>query len=429
MKNKEILAIALPAIVSNITTPVLGLVDVAITGHIGSAAYIGAIAVGSTMFNMLYWLFGFLRMGTAGLTSQSYGAGDFHISSANLRRALIMSTGFALLLILLSRPVGYVALNFLDADDATAPLARSYFSLVILGAPAALGMFSLNGWLLGMQNTRLPMWIALLTNIINIAVSSCTVFVFKMKIEGVAIGTLTAQWIGFTVCLVAVWHKYRPAAVSRTELFNRHALSRLFKINVDIFLRTLCLVAVTSWFTRVGASQGVTILAANALLMQLFMFFSYFSDGFAFAGEALAGKMEGAHDIPGLKRLMKELLWWGVYIALVFTALYTICGEWILELLTDETDVVNTARQYLPWAISVPACGILAFIYDGVAVGLTQTRRMLWSVAIGMIAFFVLYLLLHSSMGNHGLWLAFIAYLIARGISLYLFLHNLKSAA
>lgn len=423
--NRDILAIALPAIVSNITTPVLGLVDVAITGHIGSAAYIGAIAVGATMFNMLYWLFGFLRMGTAGLTSQSCGAEDFHSSSTTLLRALLMSTGIALLLIVFYKPLGYAVLNFLDADDATAPLARAYFAMVIFGAPAVLGMYSLNGWLLGMQNTRLPMWIALLTNVVNIAVSATAVFIFGMKIEGVALGTLSAQWTGFIVCIIALWLRYRPEHVQIRELLHRQSLIRLFKINFDIFLRTLCLVAVTAWFTRAGASQGVEILAANALLMQLFMLFSYFSDGFAFAGEALSGKMEGAGDRAGLRRVMHALLRWGTSIALTFTAIYFICGEWIIESLTDEWSVVDTAREYLPWAVSVPICGIMAFIYDGVAIGLTLTRRMLLSVALGMAVFFAIWLMLQPVMGNHGLWLAFVAYLAVRGISLHILLNKL----
>ena len=314
--NKAILAIAVPAIVSNITTPLLGLVDVAIVGHIGSAVYIGAIAVGSTMFNMLYWLFGFLRMGTAGLTSQSCGAGDFHSSSASLRRALVMSFVFAAVLIVLSQPLGYLALDFLDADDATAPLARKYFSIAIFGAPAALGMYSLNGWLLGMQNTRSPMLVALLTNVVNIAISATLVFGFGMKIEGVATGTLSAQWIGLLTAMAVVWHKYHPEKIPFAELIRRNALGRLFKINLDIFLRTLCLVGVTAWFTRAGAAQSVDILAANALLMQLFMFFSYFSDGFAFAGEALAGKHFGAGDNDALRTVVAALLRWGLWIAL-----------------------------------------------------------------------------------------------------------------
>ncbi len=418
--NKAILAIAVPAIVSNITTPLLGLVDVAIVGHIG------AIAVGSTMFNMLYWLFGFLRMGTAGLTSQSCGAGDFHSSSASLRRALLMAFVFAAVLIVLSRPLGYLALDFLDADDATAPLARKYFSIAIFGAPAALGMYSLNGWLLGMQNTRSPMLVALLTNVVNIAISATLVFGFGMKIEGVATGTLSAQWIGFLTAMAVVWYKYHPEKIPFAELIRRNALGRLFKINLDIFLRTLCLVGVTAWFTRAGAAQSVDILAANALLMQLFMFFSYFSDGFAFAGEALAGKHFGAGDNDALRTVVAALLRWGLWIALGFTALYFAAGEFVLRLLTDEGDVISTAKEYLPWAVSIPICGIAAFIYDGIFVGLTATRRMLVSVASGMAVFFIIYFALMPSMGNHALWLAFVTYLAVRGLSLHFLMRRLK---
>jgi len=422
--NKAILAIAIPAIVSNITTPLLGLIDVAIVGHIGSATYIGAIAVGSTMFNMLYWLFGFLRMGTAGLTSQSCGAGDFHASSASLRRALLMAFTIAVLLITMSKPIGLITLNFLDADDFTAPPAQLYFSIAIFGAPAALGMYALNGWLLGMQNTRIPMLIALLTNVVNIAISASLVFGLGMKIDGVAIGTLSAQWIGFITAIIVVRQKYRPEKVAIAELTKRRALGRLFKINLDIFLRTLCLVAVTAWFTRAGASQSVNILAANALLMQLFMFFSYFSDGFAYAGEALAGKHYGAGNRDGLKHTVSALMNWGLWIALGFTALYFFGGKTVIKLLTDENDVIDTALKYLPWAVSVPLCGIAAFIYDGVFVGLTQTRRMLVSVASGMAVFFIIYFSLSPTLGNHALWLAFVTYLAVRGITLHLLIKH-----
>ena len=420
--HKDILAIAMPAIVSNITTPLLGLVDVAIVGHIGAAVYIGAIAVGSTMFNMLYWLFGFLRMGTAGLTSQSCGAGDFRASSASLRRALLLAMIFALLLIILSKPLGYIALDFLDADDATAPLARRYFSIAIFGAPAALGMYSLNGWLLGMQNTRSPMLIALLTNVVNIAISASLVFGFGMKIEGVAIGTLAAQWIGFLTAIAVVWHRYRPLPISVNELMQRNAMGRLFKINFDIFLRTLCLVSVTAWFTRAGARQSVDILAANALLMQLFMFFSYFSDGFAFAGEALAGKHFGAGNREELRQMMRALLVWGAWIAGAFTVVYFFGGELVIRLLTDEGNVIDTAIEYLPWAVSIPLCGTAAFMYDGISVGLTVTRRMLLSVAAGMSAFFAIYFAFTPLLGNHALWLAFVSYLAVRGVTLHIFL-------
>ncbi len=418
--NRAILAIAVPAIVSNITTPVLGLVDVAIAGHIGAAASIGAIAVGSTMFNMLYWLFSFLRMATAGLTSQSCGAGDFHASSAHLRRALLISTAIVVLLILFSQPLGYAALDFLDADDATAPLARSYFGIVVFGAPAVLGTYVINGWLLGMQNTRIPMYVAIATNIFNIAVSAVLVFGFGLKIEGIATGTLSAQWLGFIIALVALWRRYHPVHVDFVVIIRRSSLVRLFRLNLDIFLRTLCLVAVTAWFTRAGAEQGVEILAANALLMQLFMFFSYFTDGFAFAGEALGGKYYGADDHDMLRAVVRRLMGSGACLALGFTIIYFLGGELIVRALTDDGTVIDTACEYLPWAVGIPFCGTMAFLYDGVFVGLTLTRRMLVSLLAGMIVFFAVYFALRSVMGNHALWLAFLGYLLVRGIALHL---------
>lgn len=416
--DRRILAIALPAIVSNITVPVLGLVDVALVGHFGAAAFIGAIAVGSTVFNMLYWLLGFLRMSTAGLTAQACGAADRPAADAALWRSLIIAAAASVLLIGCSGPLGHAILDFLDADDAVRPLADRYFSVCIWGAPAVLATYVLNGWSLGMQNTRLPMAVAVTTNVVNIALSLTFVYGFGMRIEGVALGTLLAQWTGAVIFLASVLRKYRPQTVARRRLLNPRALRRLFSINTDIFLRTLCLVAVTVWFTRAGAMQSVSVLAANALLMQLFMFFSYFSDGFAYAGEALAGKAHGAADRAGLRLTVRALLQWGGAIALAFTAIYFVAGEAILRLLTDDGAVIDTALEYLPWAVSVPACGILAFVYDGIFIGLTATRRMLASIALSAAVFFAAYALAFPTLGNHGLWLAFLLYLLIRGLFL-----------
>ncbi len=414
--DSKILAIAIPAIVSNITVPVLGLVDVAIVGHFGAAAFIGAIAVGATLFNMLYWLLGFLRMATAGLTAQAFGAADRRAADATLWRSLIIAIVAALLLIALSSALGRAILDFLDADEAVRPLAERYFSICIWGAPAVLATYVLNGWSLGMQNTRLPMVVAITTNVVNIVLSLVFVYCADMRLEGVALGTMLSQWVGVAIFATCIISHYNPRPVSRAMLLDVAALRRLFSINTDIFLRTLCLVAVTVWFTRAGAGQSVAILAANALLMQLFMFFSYFSDGFAYAGEALAGKAHGAADSDGLRQIVKALLQWGIGIAVVFTIIYYLGGGVILRLLTDEPGVVATALEYLPWAVAVPACGILAFIYDGIFIGLTATRRMLASIAVSAGVFFGVYALAFPFMANHGLWLAFDAYLLLRGL-------------
>lgn len=414
--RRQITAIAFPAIVSNITTPLLAMIDVAIVGHFGSAAYIGAIAIGSSMFNMLYWLFGFLRMGSSGVTAQAYGAGDIQAAASHLYRALIVGLAVGLMITAAGVPVADIMLRFMDADAATSPIARRYFLIAIIGAPATLGTFALSGWFLGMQNSRMPMYMALLTNVVNIAASLTLVFGLGMSIEGVAIGSAVAQWSGFIFGLTAAFRRYKPRRPAASRLFAIAELKRFFTINADIFLRTLCLVAVTVWFTRAGSTQGVDILAANALLMQLFMFFSYFMDGFAFAGEALAGKFEGRGDRPMLGRLIVRLSQTGGILALAFSLVYLLLGKEILSLLTDDNHVLEICADYRLWSVAVPLAGTMAFVWDGILIGLTRTRIMLISMFLSAAIFFGVYFLCRNSLGNHGLWLAFIVYLASRGI-------------
>ena len=414
--RKEINAIAFPAIISNITTPLLGLVDVAVTGHIGSAIFLAAIAIGGTMFNMLYWLFGFLRMGSSGLTAQAFGAKNRSEVDLVLVRALLIAFVGGVVLIALSGPLGGLVLRFMDADDATQTLAREYFSICIWGAPAVLGTYALSGWFLGLQDSLTPMRVAIVTNIVNIAVSVVLVFGFKFKLEGVATGTLTAQWVGFIIALVIAWRKYRPSLPPISDIFNSQRLIRFFRINSDIFLRTVCLVSVTLWFTHAGALQGTQILAANSLLLQLFMLFSYFMDGFAFAGEALAGKYFGMGDNDSLRLLVKKLMLIGLLFSSVFGLTSLILGDEFLALLAEDGSVVATADLYLFWAAAMPLCGFVAFVYDGIFIGLTRTRGMLVSVAGGMVIFFALYFALRNDLGNNALWLAFDTYLFMRGL-------------
>lgn len=433
--SSEILAIALPAIISNLTTPVLGLVDVAITGHIGNAVYIGAIAVGGTVFNMLYWLFGFLRMGSSGLTAQACGAGDRGRCDTILFRALIIGMLVGLLLIALSGPICSVVLGFMDADGATAALADRYFGICIWGAPAVMVSYAIMGWFVGMQDSRSAMWVSIFINLANIVTSLVLVFGLGWKIEGVATGTLTAQWAGAILGLTVVMRRYRPQPQVLSVVLDRRRLLSFFRINADIFLRTCCLVAVTLWFTHAGALQGPVILAANAVLLQLFILFSYFMDGFAYAGEALAGKYAGAQSAGidmargrSLHTLLRELLVAGVACALLFSLLYLLAGSAFVSLLTDDSGVVQAARRYLPWCMAVPLCGFLAFIWDGIFVGLTHTRYMLAAMLVALAVFFGLYFGLRTHMGNDCLWLAFDAYLIARGlVSWTLFLRRERS--
>lgn len=416
--RREILAIAVPAIISNITTPILSLVDVAVTGHIGDAVYIAAIALGGTAFNTLYWLFNFLRMGTTGLTAQTYGSsgGQRGATDVILFRSLAVGLFTGLFLLAMCGPWKTAIIAFMDADDATLAPALQYVDILVWGAPAVMLTYALSGWFLGMQDSKAQMWMALVTNVANIAISPLLVFGFGWGIVGVAVGTLLAQWLGLAVGLVMAWHKYRPRFPGFAPVLELRPLLRFFRVNTDIFLRTACLVAVTLWFTHAGAQQGTDVLAANALLLQLFMLFSYFMDGFAFAGEALAGKYAGASDTASLRSLIRSLMSVGFSFALFFGVTYAVFGEDIMHLLADSRDVVATASDYVLFAAAVPLCGFMAFVWDGIYVGLVRTRAMLASMTVAAIVFFAVWLIFRHSLGNNALWLAFNAYLLTRSI-------------
>lgn len=327
--DRQILHIALPSIVSNITVPLLGLIDVSIVGHLGAASYIGAIAVGGMLFNMIYWLFGFLRMGTGGLTAQAYGRHDLQEVTRILLRSLSISLLLALALLLLQYPIRNIAFMCMDTSEEVRQLATLYFHICIWGAPATLGLYGFTGWYIGMQNSRFPMFIAITQNIVNIAASLFFVFVLKMKVEGVALGTLVAQYAGLGMACLLWLAYYRPLRkyLRQKALFDRMEMKRFFQVNRDIFIRTLCLIAVTVFFTSTGAAYGDVVLAVNALLMQLFTLFSYFMDGFAYAGEALTGKYIGAKDNQSLRLTIRHLFKWGIALSLLFTLLYGAGGK------------------------------------------------------------------------------------------------------
>lgn len=416
--NKKILRIALPSIVSNITVPLLGLVDVAIVGHLGSAAYIGAIAVGGMLFNIIYWLFGFLRMGTSGMTSQALGRRDLDEVALLAARALAVGLFIAVLLIFLQYPIARMAFRFIRPTAEVEGLAGVYFRICIWGAPAVLGLYGFAGWFIGMQNSRYPMFIAITQNVVNIAASLCFVYLLGMKVEGVAMGTLLAQYSGLGMALL-LWMRHYGRLRGRirwAEVFRRVAMCRFFGVNRDIFFRTLCLVVVTTFFTAVGAREGDVVLAVNTLLMQLFTLFSYIMDGFAYAGEALAGLYIGACNRVDLRRMTRLLFGWGIGLSLFFTLLYGVGGQAFLGLLTDEKGVIGVAAGYFWWVLAIPLAGFAAFLWDGIFIGATATGRMLLAMVVASGAFFGVYFLFYPSMGNHALWLAFVVYLLLRGV-------------
>ena len=411
----NIVALSLPSIASNLVTPLLGMTDVAIAGHMGGAVFLAAIAVGGNMFNLLYWLFGFLRMGSSGLTAQAYGAGDAVRQAKVLFQALSVAGALSLIFILFQHPLCSLLLDLMEVESDARTMAGEYFMLLIWGAPAVLGSFVTTGWFLGMQNARITMWISTLTVAVNIAASLILAVAMHLGIKGLAIGTLVAQWSGFLTAIAVCKLKYNIRFPDVKTIFAGNGMLRFFRINTDIFLRTLCLVGVTLWFTRTGASQGDEVLAANALLLQLFTLFSFFMDGFAFSAEAICGRLSGAGDLRTLRLAIRLLVLTSSILAIIFTIIYATLGTPLLQLLCDDMPTLQTAREYAVWAF-------MAFVYDGIFIGLTATRSMLLSMACATAVYFSVYMLAWPSMHNHGLWLAFICYLFTRGLLLALLL-------
>ena len=435
--DRRIFGIALPSIVSNITVPLLGLVDVAVTGHMGGPAsqssdlalpasyYVGAIAVGGMLFNIIYWMFGFLRMGTGGETAQAWGRRDLDGAVLLLVRSLLLALVLALMLMTLSLLICEGALWYIAPEAEVATLARTYFNICIWGAVPALGLFAMNGWYIGMQNSRFPMIVAIAQNLLNIVCSIVFVYVLGMRIEGVALGTLLAQWVAFAIAIVLclrfygrLWHR---------EAFHMPPLGRLLRQalaprsttnrqNFSLFLRTLCLIVVHFMFIAAGAAQGSVELAVNTLLMQMFIIFSYFMDGFAYAGEALVGKAIGAVNIEVCRSVVRRLFQWGGAVALFFVVLYALGGEWFMSFLTDDVQVLEAVSSYRHWTLLLPVCGVASFLWDGIYIGATSPRLMLLSMAISMLLFLTGYFLLIPLYGNHGLWIAFLSYLACRGM-------------
>ena len=417
-KDRDILDIAIPSIVSNITVPLLGLVDVTIVGHMGNAAYIAAIAVGSMIFNVIYWIFGFLRMGTSGMTSQAYGRQRLDESVDLLVRSLAVGVGIGLAFVAGQSVLKWAALELMQPTADIAVFTSTYFDICIWGAPAVLGLYSLTGWYIGMQNTRLPMLVSIFQNVVNIAASLVFVYLFGMKVEGVAFGTLTAQYAGFLAALLFLRKRYREVLVhvSLRALRDAAAMMRFFTVNRDIFLRTLFLVAVNLFFTAAGAKQGAVVLSVNTLLFQLFTLYSYVMDGFAYAGEAIGGKYFGARNQEAFDDTVSRLFRWGLALTLFYTFLYLVAGEPFLRLLTDEPEVVDCSKEYILWAVAIPLAGMGAFYWDGLYIGMTATRGMLSSTFTGAAVFFTVHFSLFPLLGNHALWLALILYLVSRGV-------------
>ena len=420
--NREILRISLPSIITNITVPLLGMVDVAIVGHIGNASYIAAIALGTMVFNLIYWNFGFLRMGTSGMTAQAFGAEDKAEYLNVLVRGIVIALSAALLLIALQYPIAVLCKRWIQSSPETVDLMLTYFYIRIWAAPATISLYVLKGWFLGMQNASSPMWIATIMNVVNIVFSLLFVYVFDAGISGVAWGTVMAQYSGLLLAICIwirryghFWHDIQWKAA-----LHLRKMLRFFQVNADIFLRSLCLIAVFTFIPYISATMGEEILAANTLLMQLFTLTSYVMDGFAYAGESIVGKYVGAQEPTKLRQTVRYLFYWGVGLAVLFTLLFVFCGEGLLRILASDEAVINTAMCYMFWTYLLPFTGFAAFIYDGIYIGATATAAMRNVMFVATAVFFILYYALASAWGNNALWFAFIFFLIFRGLLMLL---------
>lgn len=420
--NRQIIRLAIPNIISNITIPLLGMVDLAIVGRLGDDFLLGGIAIGGAIFNFIYWNFGFLRMGTSGFTSQALGAGNIKECSDTLSRALVVALLVATALLLLQGPIIALSSGVMGGDPVAMGWARQYFLIRIWAAPATLSLYVTTGWFIGMQNAKTPMWIAILINVINVTLSWFFAMPCGMGIGGVALGTVVAQWSGALLSLGLIWRIYPQIRAYKRSLsiFEAGRMKAFFRVNGNIFIRTTCLVWVFTFITWASTRMGNDILSANTLLLQLFTLFSYMMDGFAYAIEALSGRYFGAGDRVNLRRSVKITLIWGAALSLFFTVVYAIWGGSILAIFTDSAQVLSAADKFLVWGAAIPLAGFGAFLLDGVMVGISASAIMRNAMLMATAIFFGLYFTLQTSMANDAIWIAFLAFLLTRGVMQFL---------
>lgn len=423
--DKEIWRLAAPAVISNITVPLLGLCDTTISGHMGSPRFIGAVAVGAMMANTLFWLFGFLRMGASGLTAQAYGSRNIHLIRKIYTQGVCIGFAAGMLLILLSAPLASLLLMIMHPDAAVALLAHRYFIILLCGAPPMFATMAMMGWMLGMQSSTFPMIVAITTNIINIITSITLVYAMHLGLEGLAWGTALANWLGM---LLALWLAVRMAPDGKpfcqlsASLFRGSDFKRFFSVNKDIFLRSACIMAVSASITATGARMGETVLACNAVIMQFFVIFSYFMDGVAFSAEALCGRFAGEKSEVMLKSSIKHIIWWGAIIMVVFALIYRFAYSIFAAFITNDAEVLVMVEKYAQWIYFLPSLSVAAFIFDGIYIGLTATRRMLCATALAAVIFFIATFINYSNHhiaillpSNARLWTGFLIYLLSRG--------------
>ena len=390
-------------------------------GHMDSVSYIGAIGLGGTIFSVMYSIFSFMRAGTTGFTAQAYGGNNHQEISYGFYRSMGIALIATVLVLSLQRPIEWIAMQLLNGSNEVLRYTSEYFRVRIWAAPAVLSLYTFNGWYIGMQNTTIPMVIAILINAVNIGLSVLFVNVFQMGVAGVALGTVIAQFIGLLTAIIFMLAKYRQylIRIDKKILLQTDKLKRFFKVNTDFMIRSILLVLTIAFFTNQSAKLGDDILAVNMILMQFFYIFSYFTDGFAYAGEALVGRFTGAHDHENLKKTIKYLLLWGLGLSIPFTLLYWAFPEVFIHLISDQPGVAEQARPYYIYMILIPVITFAAFLWDGIYIGATAAKEIRNTMIIAsLIVFLPAWHFLMPIYGNHGLWIAFLLFMVARGVSM-----------
>lgn len=417
LSHRRVLAIALPIVLSNATIPLLGAVDTGVVGQMGEAAPIGAVGVGAIILATIYWVFGFLRMGTSGLVAQSRGAGDAVESGAHLLRALGIGLAAGAALILLQVPLTAAEFRLAPASAEVEALARQYLAIRIWGAPFTIGMYALTGWMIAVERTRAILVVQMVINLINIGLDLLFVLELGWGVQGVAAATLIAETCGFALALWFAGDALR-AGLSRGGLWAADVVRRLVQVNGDIMIRSVLLQASFTTFIFLGAGQGDVTLAANQVLMQFLEITAYGLDGFAFAAEALVGQAVGARRLDRVRRAAILTSQWGVGGAALLGLVFALSGGAIIDLLTTSAEVRQAARTYLPWLAVAPLIGIASWMFDGIFIGATRTREMRQAMILSVAIYVVALLILLPAFGNHGLWGALMVLNGARGLTM-----------
>ena len=418
--NRTVLKLAIPSIFANITVPLVGMADTAIAGRLGDATVLGGIAIASMLFDLLYWNMGFLRVGTGGMVAQAYGRGDYKDAMSTFALGITTALAFAFLFIVCQWVYVEAAFHFIECSPGIEALAREYFFIRIWAAPATLSLNVFKGFFIGMQNAVSPMAVDITVNVTNIAASIFFAFYAGLGFSGIAWGTLVAQYVGLILAVSLMVFQYRRHfhLMDMRNDIRPGKIRKFFMLNADLFVRSLCFLFIYAGLTSLAAKYGDVDLAVSSIMMKLMLLYSYFIDGFAYAGEALSGRYIGARDRESLTRAVKVIFMWCCGIGIVSTLGYWAGGEWLVRLMATDATVIAESARFLPWLLVMPFVSSVAFTWDGIFIGATATKALRNSMLWAVVGFFASYFLLRGTIGVQSLWVGYMMHLVVRTVYL-----------